>query len=70
MVLRRHRQAQIAERLTAGPNGDGRDLVFTDEQVKPYDAKRAAVPPLSHSSDRRGPPIRFHDLATRQPRYF
>lgn len=62
-TLRRHRTAQLQERLAAGPAWIESDLVFTTKAGGPIDGRellRASFRPLLKRADL--PPIRFHDL--------
>ena len=63
VALRRHRQAQIAEHLTAGPKWGGHDLVFTDgegQALRRQTVLQFRLRPLLREAGL--PPIRFHDL--------
>jgi integrase len=62
-ALRRHRTAQAAERLQAGPAWADTQLVFCDDVGRPLSAEwvvRRAFRPLLRRADL--PAIRFHDL--------
>jgi len=62
-ALRRHRQAQIADRLAAGPAWQDWDLVFANEVGAPVNRDRLIARSFNPLLARAGlPRIRFHDL--------
>ncbi|MHB8312386.1 MAG: tyrosine-type recombinase/integrase [Candidatus Dormibacteria bacterium] len=62
-ALRRHRQAQIAERLAAGPLWQDLDLVFASEGGAPVNRDRLIARSFNPLLAQAGlPRIRFHDL--------
>ena len=62
-VLRRHRQAQIAERLAAGSLWQDSDLVFANEGGAPVNRDRLIARSFNPLLAQAGlPRIRFHDL--------
>lgn len=63
-ALRRHRAAQLGERLRAGPAWEDRGLVFCDEIGSPLDGRRLTQSWFRPLLLRAGLPrsVRFHDL--------
>jgi integrase len=61
-TLRRHRAAQAAERLAAGPEYEDRDLVFSDKHGRELHPERFSRSFQEQVADLGLPRIRLHDL--------
>jgi integrase len=62
-ALRRHREAQLEDRLRLGPAWDDQDLVFANELGRPVEAHNMIRRSFHPLLERAGlPRIRFHDL--------
>jgi len=62
-ALRRHRRAQLEERLRAANLWEDHDLVFTNERGRPLDGNNFRQRAFGQLLEKAGlPHIRFHDL--------
>jgi len=62
-ALRRHRRAQLEERLQAANIWEDHNLVFSNERGRPLDGNNFRQRAFGRLLDRAGlPPMRFHSL--------